>query len=160
MQGLKKNGHFLETHMVLSLLIGSIIIIISVVVQAYGNVRWLKKIAPSFKKKQTFTSSKLPLRLLTFSFLFFTLLHTFQTWLWALAYMLIPETKLLFTSFFEAWYFSLVTFTSLGYGDLTLADNWRILSGIEAINVIMLIGWSTAMMYSLIQQIYKSSNTN
>lgn len=146
--------------MILSLFIGSFIIIISVVVQAYGNVRWLHKVAPSFKKGYKFESSKIALRLLIYSFLFFTLLHSFQTWLWASVYMLIPETNALFSSFSEAWYFSLVTFTSLGYGDLTLSENWRILSGIEAINGIMLIGWSTAMMYSLIQQIFKNINSN
>jgi hypothetical protein len=67
---------------------------------------------------------------------------------------------LLFSSFSEAWYFSMVTFTSLGYGELTLTGNWRLLSGIEAINGIMLIGWSTAMMFSLIQQIFKRINSN
>jgi hypothetical protein len=74
--------------------------------------------------------------------------------------MLIPETNLLFSSFSEAWYFSMVTFTTLGYGELTLSGNWRLLSGIEAINGIMLIGWSTAMMFSLIQQIFKRINSN
>ncbi|GGG51161.1 potassium channel family protein [Bizionia arctica] len=146
--------------MILSLLIGSLIIIISVVIQAYGNVMWLKKIIPSFENRNKFDHSKVALRLLITSFLFFSILHFLQTWLWAFTYMLIPETRELFSGVSEAWYFSMVTFTSLGYGDLTLTDNWRILSGIEAINGIMLIGWSTAMMYSLIQQIYKNQNSN
>ena len=146
--------------MILPLLIGSFIIILSVVIQASGNVYWLKKISPRFKKKRMTYSSKVALRFLSLSFVFFSILHFIQTWLWAFAYMLIPETRVLFSSFTEAWYFSLITFTSLGYGDLTLTENWRLLSGIEAINGIMLIGWSTAMMYSLIQQIYKSLNSN
>jgi len=146
--------------MVLSLLIGSFIIIISVVVQAYGNVMWLKKISPSFKKEHKFFSSRIALRLLIYSFIFFTILHFLQTWLWAFAYMLIPETNGAFLSVLEAWYFSMITFTSLGYGDLTLTGNWRLLSGIEAINGIMLIGWSTAMMFALIQQIFKKINSN
>lgn len=146
--------------MILSLLIGSFIIIISVVIQAYGNVRWFKKIVPSLKKGNKLYSTNVALRLLIFSFIFFSVLHFIQTWLWAIAYMLIPETRVLFSSLTEAWYFSMITFTSLGYGDLTLAENWRLLSGIEAINGIMLIGWSTAIMFSLIQQIYKSQNSN
>lgn len=146
--------------MVLPLLIGALIIIINVVVQAYGNVIWIKKTAAIFKNGKIQSMSKSALKLLTLSFLFFSLLHAFQTCLWASAYMLISETQVLFSSFSEAWYFSMVTFTSLGYGDLTLTGDWRILSGIEAINGIMLIGWSTAMMYSLIQQIYKTLNSN
>ncbi|MFL0354574.1 potassium channel family protein [Xanthomarina sp. GH4-25] len=133
---------------------------INVVVQAFGNVRWFKKIAPSFKNELKFQSSKVVLQLLIYSFVFFSILHFFQTWLWAAVYMLIPETNMLFSSFSEAWYFSMVTFTSLGYGDLTLSGNWRLLSGIEAINGIMLIGWSTAIMFSLIQQIFKRINSN
>ncbi|MCX7550370.1 potassium channel family protein [Xanthomarina sp. F2636L] len=145
--------------MVISLLIGSFIIIISVLVQAYGNVLWLKKILAS-KNFQTSNSISRPLRLLTYSFIFFSIIHFIQTGFWAVAYMLIPEITGVFSSASEAWYFSMVTFTSLGYGDLTLTDDWRLLSGIEAINGIMLIGWSTAMMFSLIQQIYKSQNPN
>jgi hypothetical protein len=146
--------------MVLSLVIGSFIIILNVVVQAYGNVRWFKKIVPSFKDDYKFQSSKVVLRLLIYSFIFFSVLHFFQTLLWASVFVIIPETSLLFSSFSEAWYFSMVTFTSLGYGELTLSGEWRLLSGIEAINGIMLIGWSTAMMFSLIQQIFKRINSN
>lgn len=146
--------------MISILFLGSITIITNVIIQAYGNVLWLKKIAPSFKARHTFHISNHGLRLLIFSFLFFSLLHVFQTFLWALVYRLVPETSVVFLSFSEAWYFSMITFTSLGYGDLTLTGHWRLLSGIEAINGIMLIGWSTAMMYSLIQQIYKSLNSN
>jgi len=146
--------------MVLTLLVGIFIIVINVVFQAYGNVVWLKQIMPSFKNGMFLNTSKTALYLLMFSFLFFTLLHALQTLLWASMYMTITETSQLFSSFSEAWYFSLVTFTSLGYGDVTLTGHWRLLSGVEAINGIMLIGWSTAMMYSLIQQIYKSLNSN
>ncbi|MBU2951857.1 potassium channel family protein [Tamlana agarivorans] len=142
--------------MIYSLLIGSIIIIISVVVQAIGNVYWLKKI----KKKNKHYTSKFALTLLVSSFLFFSFLHFIQSLLWALTYMLIPEINNVFAGFTEAWYFSMITFTSLGYGDLTLPPTWHLISGIEAINGIMLIGWSTAMMYSLIQQIFKNLYSN
>ncbi|MDO6761297.1 ion channel [Tamlana sp. 2_MG-2023] len=138
--------------MIFSLLIGTIIIVISVIVQAMGNVYWLKQI----KKKQEHYASKVALTLLVISFLFFTFLHFIQSLFWAVTYMLIPETKEVFISFSEAWYFSMVTFTSLGYGDYTLTPKWQFLSGVEAINGIMLIGWSTAMMFSLIQQIFKN----
>jgi len=144
--------------MVLSLLIGSVVIIMCVIVQAYGNVLWLKKISPTFNKQNELYSSKTALQLLSFSFLFFSILHFLQSLLWALTYMIIPDTRDVFSSFTDAWYFSMITFTSLGYGDITLTERWHLLSGIEAINGIMLIGWSTAMMYSLIQQIYKSLN--
>ena len=60
-----------------------------------------------------------------------------------------------FQTFEKAIYFSLVTFTTLGYGDISIASENRILSGLEAINGIILIGWSTAFMFNVFQEIYK-----
>jgi len=43
----------------------------------------------------------------------------------------------------------MVTFTTLGYGDITLSSDWRRLSGLEGINGMLLIGCSTAMLFAL-----------
>ncbi|MFV0541636.1 MAG: potassium channel family protein [Aestuariibaculum sp.] len=139
--------------------LGSILITVNVVIQAYGNIFWLKTIMPFFGIN-TFTakhnlSVNSTLKLLITSFLFFTVLHTVQTIIWASGFYFNPSTTVDFSSFSESLYFSIVTFTTLGYGDITLNSHWRLLSGLEAVNGIMLIGWSTAMMYSLIQNIYK-----
>ena len=45
-------------------------------------------------------------------------------------------------TFSEAVYFSLVTFTTLGYGDVTLGEEWRMLAALEAANGIMMFGWT------------------
>lgn len=77
---------------------------------------------------------------------------TMHIWLWAFAYMILhlPELKTLE----DAVYFSTVTFTTLGYGDLVLKDNWRVMSGIEAANGIVLLGWSTAFVLEVMGMIY------
>ncbi len=49
--------------------------------------------------------------------------------------------------------FSTVTYTTLGYGDITLPPVWRVMSGFEAMNGILLFGWSTAMFYAVVQRI-------
>jgi hypothetical protein len=42
-------------------------------------------------------------------------------------------------TFEEALYFLIVTFTTVGYGDITLgAEEWRLLSGTEALNGVLL----------------------
>ena len=140
------------------ILIGTVIIAINLVIQGLGSVYWLRKIAPSVKSENDISNKRI-LKVLLLSFLLFTLIHTIHALVWALCYYLIPETASQFASFSEAVYFSLVTFTTLGYGDISLSSNWRLLSGLEAINGIMLIGWSTAMMFALIQHIYKRLNT-
>ena len=54
----------------------------------------------------------------------------------------------------NAIYFSAVTFTTLGYGDVVLEGNQRILSSLEAINGIIMFGWSTAIVIAAVQRVY------
>lgn len=68
--------------------------------------------------------------------------------LWAYAYVQVgaisdPET---------AMYFSMVTFTTLGYGDVTLGPDWRLLASFEAANGIIMFGWTTALIVSYMQR--------
>lgn len=137
------------------LLIGFIIIAVNVILQAIASIYWTRKtILFTDKWASTFTALKM-FSLLIFSFLFLTLLHTLHSLIWAYSLYLIPIVQSDFANFQELFYYSIVTFTTLGYGDMTISSEWKILSGIEAINGIMLIGWSTALMYSLIQIIIK-----
>ena len=54
-------------------------------------------------------------------------------------------------------YFSFTTFTTLGYGDVTLEGPWRLLTGIESLNGVILIGGSTALSFAVIQEVWKST---
>ena len=53
----------------------------------------------------------------------------------------------------EALYFSMVTFTTLGYGDVTLSSDWRLLASFEAANGVIVLGWSTALVAAFIQRL-------
>jgi hypothetical protein len=78
-------------------------------------------------------------------------LHLLEVMLWALTYLWwVPAGQL--DSFEEATYFSFVTFTTLGYGDITLSSEWRLLSGIEAFIGILLVGWTTALLFTVLQR--------
>jgi len=55
-----------------------------------------------------------------------------------------------------AFYFSMVTFTTLGYGDVVLTGQWRALASIQAANGVIVFGWTTALIFYFIQRIYKS----
>jgi voltage-gated potassium channel Kch len=72
--------------------------------------------------------------------------------IWAAAYLAIPEIRQL-ANFEEAIYFSMVTYATVGYGDIVLEPQWRIMSGFEAMSGILLFGWSTAMLFSIVQKI-------
>lgn len=68
------------------------------------------------------------------------LLHTFEVWAWAVAYVMLGAIGV----FHDALYFSTVTFSTLGYGDIILSHDWRLFASLEGVNGFILIGWSTA----------------
>ena len=51
-----------------------------------------------------------------------------------------------------ALYFSTVTFTTLGYGDLTLDANWRLMASFQAANGTIMFGWTTALVFAVLQR--------
>ena len=73
-------------------------------------------------------------------------LHGVEIWLYAFVYRLIGAIETLR----EAVYFSTITYGAIGYGDAEMAEEWRLVSAIEGINGIILIGWSTAFFVTLI----------
>jgi voltage-gated potassium channel Kch len=85
------------------------------------------------------------------------MLHVIEVVVWAVAYRALPSISTLDT-FEKAMYFSVVTFTTLGYGDITLPqEEWRMLSGIEALNGILLVGWTTAFLFAVVQRTWSAS---
>ena len=76
-------------------------------------------------------------------------LHSVEIWAYALLYELIGALP----DFEQALYFSTVSYSTIGYGDLTLPKAWRILGAIEGANGIILLGWSTAFFVSVIARL-------
>jgi hypothetical protein len=69
------------------------------------------------------------------------LVSVLEASLWAAVYMGLGTMQ----DFAEALDCSLVTFTTLGYGDVTLGDQWRLLGSIEAAGGSITFGWTTAL---------------
>jgi hypothetical protein len=74
--------------------------------------------------------------------------------LWALLYLFNPLITAL-PDLETAFYFSMVTFTTLGFGDVVLTGQWRMLASIQAANGVIIFGWTTALIFYFIQHIYK-----
>ena len=74
--------------------------------------------------------------------------------LWALLYLFDPLVAEL-PDLETAFYFSMVTFTTLGFGDVVLTGPWRMLASIQAANGVIIFGWTTALIFYFIQRIYK-----
>jgi len=78
-------------------------------------------------------------------------LHVSETVLWALFYC----SRGLFDTFETALYFSLGSYTTIGYGDVVLAHRWRLLGAIEGISGVLLCGISTAFMFAVINGMFQ-----
>jgi len=140
------------------ILIGSALIAITVVIHATGTTAWVQHLSKKFAGKSLTTGRRATLILVNTALVVFVL-HALEIVVWAGAYqLLLPVNEL--ASFEEAVYFSFVTFTTLGYGDITLSEGWRLLSGIEALNGILLVGWTTAMIFSVVQNIWRGLTAN
>ncbi|HVR19331.1 MAG TPA: potassium channel family protein, partial [Polyangiaceae bacterium] len=53
-----------------------------------------------------------------------------------------------------ALYFSGVTYSTVGYGDLVLPEHWRLLGPIEGLTGILMCGLSTGLFFALISKLY------
>jgi len=74
--------------------------------------------------------------------------HFIEVLIWAGTYALVgaapPGTDLV--------YFAFSNYTTLGYGDVLPVPRWRLLGPMTALNGILLIGWSTALIFAIIRR--------
>lgn len=74
-------------------------------------------------------------------------LHSFEIWLYSFVYYFILNA---FSDFEQSLYFSTITFVSLGSGDVVMPRAWRIVGAIEAVNGVILLGWSSAFFITVV----------
>jgi hypothetical protein len=78
------------------------------------------------------------------------LLHLTEICVWAAYYLRVaamPDLQ-------SAVYFSAVTYTTTGYGDLVLPPEWRLLGAVEALTGILMCGWSTGFFFAIVSRMY------
>ena len=63
-------------------------------------------------------------------------------------------------TFENCLYFSAETYTSLGFGDITPAGPVRLLSGVEALNGLLLIGWSASFIYIAMERFWNPNGAD
>jgi hypothetical protein len=59
----------------------------------------------------------------------------------------------------SALYFSAVTYTTTGYGDLVLPVKWRLVGGVEALTGIMMCGLSTGLFFAVFAKVFHLNQT-
>ena len=91
-------------------------------------------------------------RLLIFMVWCLMLCHLAEISIWGLFYLWSgsqPDAE-------AAFYFSGVTYASIGYGDLLLAKPWRVLAPIEGLTGILMCGLSASLFFAVVNRIHQS----
>jgi len=86
--------------------------------------------------------------------------HTVEVWLYAVAYMIIQQLGLgalqgkVEGQFADFLYFSATSYSTLGFGDVFPTGAIRIVSGVQGINGLFLIAWSTSFTYFVMDRLW------
>ena len=99
------------------------------------------------------TSRFWPLTWLLIQVAWWTLLaHLVEIVVWAGFY----TWQEVFADLDTAFYFSLVTYTTVGYGDVVASEHWRHFAALEGLVGILMCGWSTGFLFAIVNQMYLS----
>ena len=74
------------------------------------------------------------------------LLHLAEILVWGLFYWwqnCLPDAE-------SSFYFSAVTYTTVGYGDLVLPQEWRLVGAVEGLTGILMCGLSTGLFFAVV----------
>lgn len=98
-------------------------------------------------------SVRLSLRVVNVVMIILVIGNIAQVGIWALLFRVLGE----FSDFNTAFYHSAVNFATLGYGDIVMSDNHRLLGPLQAINGVLMIGVSTAALMAAFQDALKKT---
>ena len=83
-------------------------------------------------------------------------LHLCQIAVWAFFYVwkgALPDLQ-------SSFYFSAITYTTTGYGDVVLPEAWHLIGGVEALTGILMCGLSTGFFFAVFSKIFALGHSN
>jgi voltage-gated potassium channel len=136
--------------MIQQLLLALALTSVTVVLHAVGTVYIVIPATGVWKAKTASSAVRRPVLTLIRLVSLLLVLHLVEMGVWAAAYAawnVLPD-------FETALYFSLKSYTTVGYGDVIPSVAWRLLGPIEAAVGILMLGWSTSIIVAAVQRIY------
>lgn len=131
------------------IVIGAGLVGASVIIQAVFMLGGLRALERLRTHEREFENHHATLIIVLFV-LFMFLAVVIDVWMWAVVYLVAGAIS----SFEEALYFSTASFTTVGYGDIVLSHEWRLLGSFEGANGMIIFGWTTALVIAAIQRFY------
>jgi hypothetical protein len=74
--------------------------------------------------------------------------HALEVMVWSLAYLVVDAAP----ADADRVYFAFVNYATLGYGDIVPLPRWQLLGPITAMNGVLLFGWSTAVIFAVLER--------
>lgn len=88
--------------------------------------------------------------------------HLLEVALFAVSYMLIDETiqtgglgGIGLNGFYDYLYYSMITYTTLGHGDIVPLEGLRLLTGMESLIGLMMITWTASFTYLAMERFWR-----
>jgi hypothetical protein len=136
---------------IVNFLIGLPVMLLCLIIQvviAFWCVRHYARYSGEAKQR-SFLRAMQPLMIAMLILMFGNLV---QIILWGALFMALGEFK----EIYPAIYHSAVNFTSLGYGDIVMTENRKLLGPLEAVNGILMLGMSAAALMAILQDMIKA----
>jgi hypothetical protein len=133
------------------IVLGSAMIVATTLIQGIFTMFGIELLRDHLARQPTKSLVRATLKLAAFVLWLFLATIT-EVWTWAILYLALGAIG----SFEQAVYFSTVTFTTLGFGDIILDERWRLLSSFEAANGLLMFGWSTALVFVAVKWVYQN----
>jgi voltage-gated potassium channel len=137
--------------MLAPILLSVALIVITVLLHSLGTLLMIRVFYASISEQGGREKRARRILILTGAVVVLLLVHLVEISVWAVAYLSV--LKISVARFEEAFYFSAVTFSTLGYGDITLPPPWRVLSSLQAVSGVLIFGWSTAILVGILQRV-------
>ena len=135
--------------MTAQILLGSLLLVICSIFHVLiliGGIKLLASVAAQYKGMRNNVRIAMSLGI-TIGVIVFA--HTVQIWIWAFSFIILGAIP----DLVRAVYFSLVTYTTLGYGDVTLGEGMGIYAAMAAVTGLLNFGLSTAFLVGVFGKI-------
>jgi hypothetical protein len=133
--------------MVLQLLAGGVVSVINIMIHALVTVGAVD-IARSAGLRRTGWPRLHLMGVMVATAAVLMVAHTLEVFVWVIAYAIVGAAP----AGSDLLYFAFVNYTTLGYGDITPVQSWRLIGPMTAMNGILMFGWSTAVLFEVLRK--------
>lgn len=138
--------------MIIQLAVATLMVLLTVTIHGVGLALLGKYLRLEVRDEMSRHVPALSRRTLVFTLVLVVALfalHGVEIWSYALLFMSLGAIGDLET----AVYFSTIAYAGIGFDDAYISPAWRLVSGIEGVNGVLLMGWSTAFFVTVVTRL-------